>query len=110
MLVKTQSEHATTFSLATNDNFPASIVVEVPTLNESIFFGANDIREEDARVNKVVATSSNIYICKENGDEFVAPVSVSGLGLAKIYQFGDELHHYVWKKSKDGKIDIACMF
>lgn len=110
MLNVVKSEHATIFSLEEDTSRPTSIVVEVPTMNQPIYYGSGDIRDESVRVNRVVATAKAVYICKENGDEIVAPVSISGQGRAKIYQFGDCLHSYDWKKSKTEKIDIKRAF
>lgn len=111
MLIVTQTEHTTKFSLKNETNRPASIVVEIPTMNQPLYYGAGDIiRDERSRVKEVVATPDAVFICRENGDEIAAPVSISGEGRAKIYEYGDDTHHYLWKKSISKTVNIERMF
>ncbi len=111
MLIVTKSEHATTFSLKNETSRPTSIVVEIPTMNQPLYYGAGDvIRDESARVKEVVATPDAIFICRENGEEIAAPVSISGEGKAKIYEYGDDSHHYAWKRSVGRTVNIERMF
>jgi len=77
---------------------PAGIVVEIPTMNQPLYYGAGDVREETDRVDRVTATVYGIIIHKASGEELVAPVNLSGKYEAKIYQFGDDKHYWLWKK------------
>ena len=108
MLIMTKREQGgLIFSLDGDTAQPASIVVEVPTQNQTLYYGAGDIREASARVDKVFATNNGILVHKENGDELAVPVHLSGKYQAKIYQFGNSENCWLWQKGEDGEAIIA---
>ena len=105
LLVNEGKEGGLVFILDGGTEQPASIVVEAPTQNQPLCYGAGDIREESARVDKVYATSKGIIVHKVNGEELTVPVHLSGECQAKIYQFGDNAHAWLWKK-ENGNAEI----
>lgn len=110
LLINETKDGGLVFTLGECDEKIASIVVELPTQNQPLYFGAGDTRFADNRVDRVTATANSIIIHRENGDEIAAPVTLSGEGRAKIYEYGDDVHHYIWKKSTNKKINIERMF
>ena len=107
LLMNEREQGGLVFTLDGDTKQPASIVVEVPTQNQPLYYGAGDIREASARVDKVYATNNGILVHKANGDELAVPVHLSGRRQAKIYQFGNDANSWLWAKGKDGEVTIS---
>lgn len=90
------TEYGVIFAVDEQDEHATGIVVEVPTRNQPLFFGADDIREKDVRIEFIVVTKNNVIVHKANGDELYAPTTISGQKEAKIYEFGKSDHYWEW--------------
>jgi len=106
LLINEAKDGGLVFTLGECDEEVASIVVELPTQNEPLYFGSGDTRFADNRVDRVTATANSIIIHRETGEEQALPIHLSGKEEAKIYQFGDNTHAWLWKKTKTGEVII----
>lgn len=106
LLINEAKDGGLVFTLGECDEEIASIVVELPTQNQPLYFGSGDTRFADNRVDRVTATANRITIHQENGGEQDLPIHLSGKEEARIYQFGDNAHAWLWKKSKTGEVMI----
>ena len=106
MLLTDEREGKMIFTLDGKAATPSSIVVEVPTMNEPLYYGAGDVRELDSRIDKVTASRNGIIAHKENGEELAVPVHLSGKYQAKIYEYGNSSLYWHWVKDENGKVDI----
>ena len=107
MLLTDEREGKMIFTLDGKAATPSSIVVEVPTMNEPLYYGAGDVRELDSRIDKVTASRNGIIAHKENGEELAVPVHLSGKFEAKIYEYGDDKKAWRWTKSENGEVEIV---
>ena len=106
MLLINEANGGLVFTLEKCDEEIASIVVELPTQNRPLCFGSGDTRFADNRVDRVTATANSIIIHRETGEEQALPIHLSGKEEARIYQFGDNAHAWLWKKTKTGEVII----
>ncbi len=106
LLINEAKDGGLVFTLGKCDEEIASIVVELPTQSQPLYFGSGDTRFADNRVDRVTATANRITIHQENGGEQDLPIHLSGKEEARIYQFGDNAHAWLWKKTKTGKVII----
>lgn len=106
LLINEAKDGGLVFTLGECDEETASIVVELPTQNQPLYFGSGDARFADNRVDRVIATANSIIIHRETGEEQALPIHLSGKEEARIYQFGDNAHAWLWKKTKTGEVII----
>lgn len=106
LLINEAKDGGLVFTLGECDEEIASIVVELPTQNQPLYFGSGDTRFADNRVDRVTATANSIIIHRETGEEQALPIHLSGKEEARIYQFGDNDHAWLWKKINTGEVII----
>lgn len=106
LLINEANEGGLVFTLGECDEVVASIVVELPTQNQPLYFGSGDTRFADNRIDRVTVTANSITIHRETGEEQDLPINLSGKNEARIYQYGDNEHAWLWKKTKTGEVII----
>lgn len=103
---KQDEQEGLVFSLDEESADSSSIVVEVPTLNQPLYYGAGDISDPNERAILVTALANDIIVEFENGRITHVPLHTSGRIEAKIYQFGDERHSWLYKRSEKTGLTI----
>ena len=103
LLINEAKSGGLSFSL---DQDNSSIVVEVPTRNQPIYYGAGDISDPKEKVSQVIAKSDSIIIEFADGNVRCAPLRISGKNEARIYQYGESEYAWLWKKHDNGEVII----